>query len=93
MKDHPATTSLNLEHLTPLLYNRTIRFYIGNRDKRVGTAHTFSLTEKLAEKAYHNRIRSAPIELIIGPSIGYQGHGTSQAIFQEGATWIKNHLL
>ncbi len=83
---------LDLETLAPKIYDRNIRFYMGNRDTRVGTEHTFFLVQKLAEEAYQNRIRSSPIELIIGPSTGYQGHGTSPEVFKAGAEWIKSVL-
>jgi len=84
---------LDLETLIPHLYNRAIRFYIGNHDTRVGTEHAFSFISKLAAEAHKNRIRSSPIELLIGPSIGYKGHGTSPEIFKAGAEWIKGALL
>ncbi|WP_194848131.1 hypothetical protein [Candidatus Neptunochlamydia vexilliferae] len=83
---------LDLETLVPKIYDRKIRFYMGNRDLRTGTEHTFSLVQKLAEEAYHYRIRSSPIEMIIGPSIGYQGHGTSPEVFKAGINWIKYEL-
>ena len=83
---------LNLETLSSKLFNRKIRFYIGNHDTRVGTEHAFSLIHALANEANSNRIRNAPIEMIIGPSIGYQGHGTSPRVFQAGVDWLKKEL-
>lgn len=88
-----AAKNLDLETLIPTLYNRSIRFYIGNQDSRVGTEQTFSFIYKLAAEAHKKRIRSSPIELFIGPSIGYQGHGTSPETFKTGAEWIKGALL
>jgi esterase FrsA len=88
-----AAKELDLETLAPSLYNRTIRFYIGNHDTRVGTDYAFSFIDHLAKEAHKHRIRSSPIELIVGPSIGYQGHGTSPKIFKEGAAWVKEVLL
>jgi predicted esterase len=88
-----AAKELDLEILVPSLYNRTIRFYIGNHDTRVGTDHAFSFIDHLAKEAHKHRIRSSPIELIVGPSIGYQGHGTSPKVFKEGAAWVKEVLL
>ncbi|QVL58155.1 MAG: hypothetical protein KFB93_03495 [Simkaniaceae bacterium] len=88
-----AAKNLDLETLIPTLYNRNVRFYIGNQDSRVGTDHAFSFIYKLAAEAHKNRIRSSPIELFISPSIGYQGHGTSPEIFKAGAEWIKGALL
>lgn len=85
-------SAFNLSHLVDSLSDRTIRFYIGNRDRRVGTEHCFHLISALAENAYHKKIRSPPIELIISPSIGHQGHGTPPTVFQEGADWLARGL-
>lgn len=85
--------SLNLEHLSAKLCDRTLRFYIGNLDTRVGTEHTFSLIQKLAKAAQEAKIRSPPIELIISPSIGFQGHGTGPDTFQNGVDYLKARLL
>lgn len=83
----------DLTHLTEKLYDRSLRFYIGNRDKRVGTEHCYQFVSELAETAYQNRISSSPIELIMGPSIGHQGHGTAPHVFQQGASWLSQKLL
>ena len=88
----PDVSHFDLEKLVSKLYNRKIRFYIGNLDTRVGTQHTFKLVSRLAEEAKNHRIRSAPIELIVGPSIGYQGHGTGPHVFQAGVDWIQSLL-
>lgn len=88
----PDVSKFDLKKLVPKLYDRKIRFYIGNLDTRVGTKHTFELVSLLAEEAKHHRVRSAPIELIIGPSIGYQGHGTGPQVFQAGIDWVKSLL-
>lgn len=92
-RHNPKVTELNLENLVEKIYNRRIRFYIGNLDTRVGTENCFSFINKLAKRANEHRIRSSPIELIITPSVGYQGHGTLPPIFEEGAKWIKKELL
>ena len=85
--------SLALVHLHSKLFDRKIRFFIGNHDTRVGTHNAFEFIEALAQEAHRSRIRSSPIELIVGPSIGYQGHGTSPEIFKAGAEWIKQELV
>lgn len=85
--------SLNLEHLIPKLLSRSIRFYIGNADTQVETKHAFSFIHKLAKAAQESNIRSPPIELIIGPSIGRHGHGTSPDVFQSGIDYLKERLL
>lgn len=85
-------TPYNLKKCTELLYNRAIRFYIGNHDERVGTHQSFDFIYACAKKASHHRIRSAPIELIIYPSIGHKGHGTPETVFAAGAKWIENTI-
>ena len=86
------TDRWDLSQLTEKLYDRTVRFYIGNRDKRVSTESCFEFISQLAETAYTNKISSSPIELIIGPSMGHQGHGTSPEVFKQGAVWLRHQL-
>ncbi len=82
----------DLEHVSSQLLDRSIRFYIGNRDVRVGTKYAFDLIAALAETAFQRGVRSSPFELIVGPSIGSQGHGTSPEVFRDGANWILRQL-
>ncbi len=79
----------NLTHLSKHLYNRRIRCYIGNHDTRVGTQNCFEWIVSLAKTAYHHGIRSAPLELVISPSIGRFGHGTSPETFRQGTSWLR----
>lgn len=90
--DLPICHPFDLDRLAPQLYDRKIRFYIGNMDMRVGTKHAFSFIQTVAKEAAHRKIRSSPIELIIGPSFGHQGHGTSRERFQSGAAYLKGAL-
>jgi pimeloyl-ACP methyl ester carboxylesterase len=92
LEDHPFVQDISIESLTPKLYSKTIRSYIGNRDVRVGTSRCYSWTQSLVEEAFAHKIRSPKIELILRPSIGFQGHGTSKETFEEGALWIKEQL-
>jgi pimeloyl-ACP methyl ester carboxylesterase len=92
IKDSPAVRDANLENLTPLLLERTLRFYIGNCDQRVGTRNCFDFIEKLSQEMYAARIRSPTVELFINPSIGFQGHGTAKHIFHHGAQWLASQL-
>jgi hypothetical protein len=82
----------NLTHLADKLYNRTVRCYIGNHDTRVGTDHCFEFISTLADTAADRQLRSSPIELIIGPSIGRYGHGTSPEVFRQGTDWVISKL-
>lgn len=88
MTEVPFAKEFNLENHVAALCEQKIRFYIGNRDVRVGTDRCFRLVQLLAEQAYQNGVRSPPIELIISPPIGHMGHGTSKEIFHDGATWL-----
>lgn len=87
-----APYSSFLDGIENRLYDRHVRFYIGNLDTRVGTRECFDIIEKLAKKAQEQKIRSPPIELIISPSIGFKGHGTPKHIFEAGANWLKEQL-
>jgi hypothetical protein len=89
---HPIVASVALEHLVDKLSDRHLRFYIGNLDTRVGTRHCFDFIEKLSQAAFKNNVRSPPVELIIGPSIGRDGHGTSKEVFHHGAQWVAEKL-
>lgn len=86
-------TALDLNSKFEKLYDKTIRFYIGNRDQRVGTKKCFKFIYTLADFAYHKRIRSPKIELELFPSTGFEGHGTLPETFKSGALWLKNKLL
>ncbi len=70
-----------------------LRFYIGNRDIRVGTDACYTFIRTLTEAAFTKGIHSPQVELILYPSIGYKGHGTPPSIFHDGAEWIKRQLL
>jgi esterase FrsA len=84
---------LNLDCCIEALSSRTIRFYIGNNDTRVGTDHCFSLIQSLVAKAKEQGKREIPIELIIGPSVGYKGHGTLPHIFADGVKWLGERFI
>ena len=82
----------NLTHHIDALCEKTIRFYIGNRDTRVGSDKCYSLVWELANAAFEKDLRSPPIELIVSPSIGHMGHGTSKDVFEAGADWLGETL-
>jgi esterase FrsA len=79
-------------HQKGALAKKHLRFYIGNRDVRVSTRACFECIEAIAEEAHQHQVRSPQCELIISPSIGHQGHGTSPEIFRQGALWILEQL-
>jgi len=85
--------NLNLNSLKNNLINKNIRFYIGNRDLRVGTKECFQFINDLTEIAYFEGVRSPQLELYISPSVGHLGHGTLPHIFEDGANWLRLQLL
>jgi len=86
---HPLVEALNLFPLACNLSNRNIRFYIGNKDTRVDTRSCFEFAMHLVD---NSTLRSPQIELIITPSIGQAGHGTSPDTFKQGAEWLANAI-
>jgi pimeloyl-ACP methyl ester carboxylesterase len=92
MKDLPSVQDTNMEALIPLLLDRKVRFYIGNCDQRTGTRHCFDFIEKLSQAMLQARYRSPSVELMISPSVGFQGHGTPKHIFHHGAQWLAEQL-
>lgn len=89
---HEIVSSLDLTRRIPQLIHKTLRFYISNRDMRVGTEECFNFISSLANYAYEEKVRAPHIELFIKPPLGHQGHGTSQEIFEEGAMWLLDKL-
>lgn len=89
LRKYPITALLPLNNLVDKLYDRKLRFYIGNRDLRVSTEHCFQFIKNLTEAAFQKGIRSPQTELIIYPSVGHKGHGTPPHIFKSGIEWIK----
>lgn len=84
---------LALKSLVNQLFDKTIRFYVGNRDLRVGTDDCFRFIRTLADTGYENLFRSPSAELVVYPSIGHKGHGTPPHIFKEGIEWLKARLI
>ena len=90
----PSCSSLDLSSLVEeLTHLHNIRFYIGNRDRRVGTETSFRFIRRLADHAHEKRARQLHAELFITHSIGHRGHGTAPETFAEGASWLKNKIL
>lgn len=89
---NPLAVKLSLKNILNELADKHLRFYIGNRDLRVGTSCCFDFINELTEVAFQHGHRSPPIELIISPSIGYKGHGTPVSVFQDGAEWLLLNL-
>ena len=67
------------------IYNRTVKFFIGNHDTRVGSSEALHAVLEIAAYANEQGMRQAPIEAVIYPSIGHMGHGTPPQIFEEGS--------
>lgn len=86
LQENQIVQFYDVKNLAEELSDRKIRIYIGNRDLRVSTRSCFECVEKLVEAAHIRR--NTQIELIVTPSIGQMGHGTSMEIFKQGAEWI-----
>lgn len=93
LSNHPAVTKYHVNQHISALAPKKIRFYIGNHDTRVNTGYTFEVISALAEYAHAHRLKTCSHELHISNSIGYQGHGTSEKTFKEGALWMFEELF
>lgn len=91
--DRKQLEALSLENLIDKIYNKSLRYYIGNRDMKVGTSQATDFVIKIADYAYSHKIRSPKVELIISPSAGFLGHGTLPPTFREGTEWIKKQIV
>jgi len=91
-QDHPMLAPCNLYSRAEELIHKKLRFYIGNRDQRVGTETCFHFVQHVAEVAFQHGNRSPDVELIVSPSIGRFGHGTPPHIFLQGVDWLKRVL-
>lgn len=85
--------SLQSDHLIPSLLDKHIRLYVGNKDTRVGTQNCCSFIQKIVQTAFRKKIKKTDAEVIISPSIGIEGHGTSKETFEEGCKWLIKGLL
>lgn len=83
---------LDLTHYLDVLKEQKMRLYLGNRDTRVHTHLCTDFVLSLAETSFASGQRSPPIELILSPSIGHMGHGTSRETFHEGASYLGKRL-
>lgn len=95
---HPSferrADALDLKHLVEkLIHLKHTRFYIGNHDTRVGTDACYHFIRSFSEKIHEKKARHCAVELNITHSIGHKGHGTAPQTFEEGAQWVKKHLL
>lgn len=89
---HPIVASHDVSREAHRLASKRLRYYIGNCDTRVSTRACFECIEEIVEAANEKQIRSPQIELILTPSIGRMGHGTSPEVFNQGARWIADTL-
>ncbi len=92
-ENSPLLKELSLDLLLEKFVSKSLRYYIGNRDEKIGTASAFKFVEELTNFAYNKRVRSPEVELILSPSIGMLGHGTPPHIFEEAALWIKKKIV
>ncbi len=93
LEEDPYVCQMSLSHHVEMLLGKRLRFYVGNRDVRVGTERCFHFVSRLVECSFENKIRSPQVEMVISPSVGYKGHGTTQHVFYDGVVWLKDQLL
>lgn len=91
-KEIDIPSELNISNQVESLAKKAIRFYIGNRDVRVGTECCFELVKEIANYAYNKGVRSPFVELVVSPSTGRNGHGTLPNVFYNGAEWISERV-
>jgi esterase FrsA len=89
----PEAERWDLEHQIPRLLKVRLKFYIGNRDIRVGTSTAFQFCHHLTEQKFKNGERTPQVEFSMFPSIGHKGHGTPMGVFLDGAEWVRNILM
>lgn len=94
LKKHSISVpkSLQLNELFEKIYQKSIYYVIGNRDERVDTHAAFNFIYKLADYAYHKRVRSPNCEMRLFPSAGYLGHGSLPFVFEEAASWVEKQI-
>ncbi|NDE63621.1 MAG: hypothetical protein EB053_04625 [Chlamydiae bacterium] len=81
-----------LNRICPFLKDCPLFLSVGNNDERVNTHQLIRFYEELIESKKKEQSRNIPIELHVFPSIGMYGHGTSDHIFSQGASWM-HHML
>ncbi|OGN62200.1 MAG: hypothetical protein A3F09_00455 [Chlamydiae bacterium RIFCSPHIGHO2_12_FULL_49_11] len=72
-------------------HSRPARFYVGHRDTLVHTAQVMDAHASIVDRDAVAR-KTSSFDLVVKPSIGMQGHGTSPATFLEGAQWLLENL-
>lgn len=85
----PLAETYALLHEVDRLVGKQFRFYIGNRDIRVGTGECCAFIRLLADANYQHGYRSPPVELVVFASIGHRGHGTPLETFKAGSEWVR----
>lgn len=88
---HPIVQSWNLSSYLDQLVGKKFYFSIGNRDQRVDTHTCFGFFEELVNISYQKGLRTPPVEMVLTPSIGFKGHGTSPSAFKSGIDWLKKN--
>lgn len=87
----PAVQELDCSRWVERMTTLALKVWIGNLDQRVGVLPSFEWVESLAQAQQRSGQRVCRSELVIRPSIGHMGHGTSPEAFQEGVQWLLQH--
>lgn len=81
---------LDLIHLADQVKSKKIRYSIGHNDTRVSTQSAIETINTFIDKLSAKGLQQSTMQLIIAPSIGRDGHGTSEKIFSSGIEWVVN---
>ncbi len=79
---------MDLSNLANLVKHKKIHYTIGHNDTLVETPRVITTISSFIDALDPKERASASITLSITPSIGKYGHGTSDATFVEGISWI-----
>lgn len=86
------TQELDVIHLAPKLTQKKIRYFIGHNDTLVGTQNAIDAVCAFISAAQKVKIENPPMGIHIKPSVGREGHGTLDYVFEEGIEWLTKNL-
>lgn len=87
-----STQELDIIHLAPKLIHKKIRYFIGHNDTLVGTQNAIDAVSAFINAAQKVKIANPPMGIDIKPSVGREGHGTLDYVFEEGTEWLIKNL-
>ena len=79
---------LDLIHLKEAVKEKHLHYFIGHNDTLVETSRVIQTVSEFMSSLTAKQLREAAITLTLSPSIGRDGHGTSDQTFAKGISWI-----